>query len=319
MPPAKKRTTKGRTKKILSQSSVSISDNDTNRPKQNIILHLKCNKKDVEKVTFLGDHVYKSTISNVCSFENDNLDFSVLNSTGDKASIRQEVYGTLDTQLNHNNHCQQQHQQTDNDNCVMTSYTRSQLIENKLKKLNDSFQDNTYTHKKSKCFFCTESFYGAPVRIPKCRRGERYDVYGCFCSPECSVGYLFNDNLDDSEKWERYTLINKIYSPIFNYTKPIKPSPSPFYTLDTYFGNLSIDEYRHLHTSHNKLKVINKPLIHILPVIQNIPVLENIISDGNVNVTSSPSAQSKTTYSLQRKKKKASKKEIHGNLWTNDN
>ena len=33
------------------------------------------------------------------------------------------------------------------------------------------------------------------------------EVYGCFCSPECALSYLKNEQIDDSTKWERYALI----------------------------------------------------------------------------------------------------------------
>ena len=46
--------------------------------------------------------------------------------------------------------------------------------------------------------------------------------------------------------WERYALLNNIYGKVYNYETNIKPAPSPFYTLDKYYGNLTIQEYRKL-------------------------------------------------------------------------
>ena len=92
-----------------------------------------------------------------------------------------------------------------------------------------------------------------------------YHCYGCFCSPECSVAYLFNENIDSSMKFERYHLSNLIYSKIYNYEKNIKHAPNPYYILDKYYGNLSITEYRQLLTYDRFLFVIDKPLTRILP------------------------------------------------------
>ena len=94
---------------------------------------------------------------------------------------------------------------------------------------------------------------------------DRYDVYGCFCSPECSVAYLMNENIDSSSKFERYQLLNSIYSKIYDYKKNIKPAPNPHYTLDKFYGNLSITEYRNLLQHDRLLFIVDKPLTRILP------------------------------------------------------
>ena len=77
------------------------------------------------------------------------------------------------------------------------------------------------------------------------RKGNN-EVYGCFCSPECACSYLKNEQIDDSTRWERYNMLNNLYGKIYNYEKNIKPAPSPYYTLDKYYGNLTIEEYRKL-------------------------------------------------------------------------
>ena len=54
---------------------------------------------------------------------------------------------------------------------------------------------------------------------------------------------------------ERYTTMKK----------NIKPAPDPFYTLDKYYGNLSIQEYRKLLKHDRLLLVVDKPLTRSLP------------------------------------------------------
>ena len=65
--------------------------------------------------------------------------------------------------------------------------------------------------------------------------------------------------------WERYALLNNIYGKVYNYESNIKPAPSPFYTLDKFYGNLSIQEYRKLLKNDTLLLVVDKPLTKILP------------------------------------------------------
>ena len=114
------------------------------------------------------------------------------------------------------------------------------------------------------------------------------EVYGCFCSPECALSYLKNEQLDDSTKWERYALLNNVYSKIYEYTKNIKPAPNPHYTLDKYYGNLSIQEYRKLLNKERIFMVVDKPMTKILPELyeenNEIPnVYHNILDSKQVN------------------------------------
>ena len=94
--------------------------------------------------------------------------------------------------------------------------------------------------------------------------GEMFG-YGSFCRPECAVAYLMKENIDDSTKFERYHLLNHIYSKIYNFKKNIKPAPSPYFLLEKYYGNLSIQEYRKLLKTEHMLLIIEKPMTRILP------------------------------------------------------
>jgi hypothetical protein len=89
--------------------------------------------------------------------------------------------------------------------------------------------------------------------------------YGSFCRPECAVAYLMKENIDDSTKFDRYHLLNQIYSKVYNSKKNIKPAPNPYYLLEKFYGNLSIQEYRKLLKTEHLFMVIDKPLTRILP------------------------------------------------------
>lgn len=120
-------------------------------------------------------------------------------------------------------------------------------------------------NKKSACFWDTCEYDNPACRIPLFITGDTIHGYGSFCRPECAVAYLFQENLDDSTKFERYQLINRIYGPIYNYKKNIKPAPCPYYTLDKYYGDFSIQEYRRLLKSDHLLMVVEKPFTRVLP------------------------------------------------------
>ena len=119
--------------------------------------------------------------------------------------------------------------------------------------------------KKSACFWCTYDFDNIPCHIPKYELDDTIYGYGSFCRPECAVAYLMKENIDDSTKFERYQLLNQIYSKIYGCKKNIKPAPNPYYLLEKYYGNLTIQEYRKLLKTEHLLLVIDKPLTRILP------------------------------------------------------
>ena len=176
------------------------------------------------------------------------------------------------------------------------------IIWEKIKNLRYKLHNNDID-KISACFWCTESFDNPPIHIPKNQKNNVTEVYGCFCSPECAVAYLKKEPLDSSVLWERYAMLNNIYSKIYNYTNNIKPAPSPLYTLDKFYGNLSIQEYRRLLNSEHLLLILEKPMTRILPELfeDNDNFVTNIYGNANDN---------NTTNSVYKVKRASEKKEI---------
>ena len=81
-------------------------------------------------------------------------------------------------------------------------------------------------------------------------------------------------------------MLNNIYNKVFNYTKNIKPAPSPFYLLNKYYGNLSIDEYRKLFENERILLVVDKPMTRIYPELfeeNNEYQIQNLHDNPNKN------------------------------------
>lgn len=147
-------------------------------------------------------------------------------------------------------------------------------IDVKIDNLNLNFKNNI-TNTTSCCFWCTEKFNNSPFFIPRKLLNDNIEVYGHFCSPECASGYLFNEKIDSSTKWERYSFLNNVYNK--NYDKKILPAPSPHYILDKFYGNLSIEEYREVNR-FNELIIINKPITKITPELH--------ITNKNKNINS---------------------------------
>jgi hypothetical protein len=141
---------------------------------------------------------------------------------------------------------------------------------------------------RSACFWCTCEFDSPAIYIPKSVLKDMYNVYGCFCSPECGAAFLMNESIDTSTKFERYHLLNSLYGKIYKHEKSIKIAPNPYYLLNKFYGTLTIQEYRKLFQSDQMIYVVNKPLTHILPELyedNNDFLLNNkIIPTNSVNL-----------------------------------
>jgi hypothetical protein len=141
-------------------------------------------------------------------------------------------------------------------------------LQQKIKKLKLQMYKSVYEGKQSACFWCTHDFDTPACFIPKYETEESMHGYGSFCSPNCAAAYLLNENINDSIRFERYSLLNWLYSNVDDNTVvvSIHPAPNPYYTLQRYYGNLTIEEYRRLtQTDQHRLIVLDRPLTRILP------------------------------------------------------
>lgn len=138
-------------------------------------------------------------------------------------------------------------------------------IHTKIRELEQNLHTNNVNDKKAGCFHCTCSFDNTPFYIPKCFMNGAYQVYGCFCMPECAAAYLFKESLDSNVKFERYYMLNHIYGKANGYTQNIKLAPSPYYFLDKFYGNLTIHEYRSLCKKEKYFFIVDKPLTRVMP------------------------------------------------------
>ena len=101
-----------------------------------------------------------------------------------------------------------------------------------------------------------------------------------------------------------HRLYKYIYSKVYNYEKNIKPAPDPYYTLDKFYGNLSIKEYRELSKGDQLLILAEKPLTHVFPELYE----DN--SDYALNQRTTPA----TSYKLKRKTVTATKTTVLDNF-----
>ena len=285
----KKRGRKPKGGKIIKKL---VKENKVVKMPENIILHLKCKTDDLNK--------NKPNITNYSP----NLENPEAFSLNQNSKLNKLTYKELYTPQIIENNKNLKIKDTNEKKEKTTVKTNMKKIWSKLEELKLNLRTNNVSDKKSACFWCTYEFDNPAIFIPKQYNNNLLEVYGCFCSPECAVAYLKNEDIDNSRKWERYMLLNNTYSKIYDYEKNIKPAPNPFYTLDKYYGNLSIDEYRKLLENDRLLMIVDKPMTKILPELyeenNEIPFINNNLLNNKQKQTNS--------FRLQRKNNKETKK-----------
>lgn len=282
----KKRGRKPKGGKIIKSINEKINIKEMKKP--NIILQLKCSSKDLQSQSkkLFPSNVYE---------DGEITSYSITNNK--QNTINYEQYNNLPYKLPEN---------TNTEDNKTEDKVELKEIWDKLRLLKLKLHLNEVSDKNSNCFWCTCSFDNPPVFIPKQERNNIIEVYGCFCSPECAVAYLKDEPIDCSVLWERYALLNNIYGKIYNYDKNVKPAPNPYYTLDKYYGNLTIQEYRKLLSKDRLLLVVDKPLTKILPELyeenNELPTIFNNMLSANTN--------NQPQYRLKRNKPRNSKMSI---------
>ena len=246
---------------------------------ENVILHLKCSINDLNNYNtnlnklVTNELIYNpeippeiqtynsETYSNAFTTYEINNNNQVDNNFAYSEPITNKINKTIDIMCEI---CRKQISENDTENDQENDINMKD-INMKLKHLKLNLYKNMLQDKKSACFWCTYDYDNPPCYIPKYEMNDKIFGYGSFCRPECAVAYLMKENIDDSTKFERYHLLNQIYSKIYEYKKNIKPAPNPYYLLDKFYGNLSIQEYRKLLKTEHLLLVIDKPMTRILP------------------------------------------------------
>ena len=284
-----------------------VPDDNLNKPQKihisNVIIHLKCKQEDLIQYNNLNNTMsgsFKQQDTEVYPLpytDNNSTDlfYSEIDTSRNNKSIDTGYYNAYKLDNEHRDskttggiesverpesvNCIKKMQCYDNNpECICADNQKE--INEKLRELSYQLYANNITDKRSSCFWCTCQFDTPTIMIPKFELNKIYNCYGCFCSPECATSFLFSEKITMSVRFERYHLLNYIYCKIYNYTRNINMAPNPYYTLDKYYGNLTIQEYRKLLKTERLLIVIDKPMTRILPELHEYNTSDIMSASG---------------------------------------
>ena len=152
--------------------------------------------------------------------------------------------------------------------------TREVLPFPHCEKLMVRFQDANMTQTlpsstTTACFWDCHPFKGTPYVIPAAIEEDIWCVYGNFCCPQCAAAYLFHEKIDNHTQWERFALLNRLYT---DESSEIQLAPSRL-ILHMFGGPLDIVDYRAL-LGEKKLRVdvMTPPIISIIQVMDTKPI-----------------------------------------------
>jgi hypothetical protein len=119
------------------------------------------------------------------------------------------------------------------------------------------------------CFWDCHQFRGPPCVIPSAIDEGIWRVYGNFCSPACAAAYLFNEKLDSHLQWERYALLNRLYT---QGPQGVRLAPART-TLRLFGGTLEVEDFRVLIAEKRlRVDVMTPPMISIIQVMDTKPI-----------------------------------------------
>jgi len=152
------------------------------------------------------------------------------------------------------------------------------------------------------CFWCCHPFGWTPCILPK-----TYDTYkniyiceGNFCSPECSLAYIYSDNkVSDSTKWIQQSLLNSLYFGLYK-KRTLSPAP-PRSLLRMFGGPLDIQQYREYLTGTNDIILSDFPPIRLQFPSMNV---QGPLRDIKKYVSLSTDAVEKASEQLRLKRSK---------------
>ena len=121
------------------------------------------------------------------------------------------------------------------------------------------------------CFWCAHGFKGQPCVIPEREEKGVYRVYGNFCSPSCGMAYILQESLDTHVRWERVSLLHRIYSKAYE-TGRIFPAPLRD-CLKLFGGPMTIEQFRDV-IAQGKIRIDIQipPMVSILGSIDTKPI-----------------------------------------------
>ena len=126
----------------------------------------------------------------------------------------------------------------------------------------DEWPKSTSIH----CMWDCHAFEGAPCAIPMKYINGKFYVFGCFCSFNCAMAYVFEQKT--SNKWEQYSLLLLLYKKLYGTEYVNLKIAPPRQSLKMFGGIFGIDQFRNHFASNRDYSIVYPPMIAIIPKLE---------------------------------------------------
>ena len=257
---------------------------------ENVILHLPINSIDIESKGLDTSNLfnYDPLIKEPEAFDKNNNHFLIDKNT----DVNQNNYNNNELKLvidyddNANGEIKEINDIKNKYDNILNEYTENRNVnlsnnkigKSKIKTLLYEYEISNKNkawpvHSNINCLWDHHKFSNTPYGLPMKKIDNTVYMFGNFCSPQCAAAYNFNMKDDSDEIWERYSLLNWIYSDeLEDPNDTFKLAPSPLSLKDN-GGTMSIDEFRKSCRCNTKdYKVIHPPMISLVPTMEEINI-----------------------------------------------
>ena len=156
------------------------------------------------------------------------------------------------------------------------------------------------------CFWCCEHFSGRPCVIPIGISDSIWNVYGNYCTPQCAMAYLLSEILDTHTRWERISLLNRLYAKQIN--GRIYPAPNRE-CLKRFGGPIPPEEFRSICENQSiRVDIHMPPMVSILASMDTKPIdfyetpLRNTFTSPHQYAVQKPNTEEHANLKLRRNK-----------------
>ena len=243
------------------EKSYNLSSNNLVSNIDNLfILHLPLSYEKIKSLLVDEPYSYNPNLELPNAFDPYTINENILDVESNNEDNNLCTYKNCDSKSLENDNINTKLLNDNNDNIDDNFSTNMLMKFSEYSKKYKNLPDDT----TNKCYWCLHGFdnkvFGLPLKITD----DNFEMYGCFCSPQCAVAFNFNE-LDDEYIWERYSYINYLYNNDTN--EKIYPAPSRL-VLTIFGGELSIEQFRNITEKKYNGNILLPPLISIIPQLE---------------------------------------------------
>lgn len=250
-----------------------------------IILHLSVRSSDIEDANFNSILEYTPSINEPEPYEpENNFDFAPMHTTSEnntsniieeptveKDSIEIEIHQVInedephiidDEKVEHKEQTIKHQSHYSDGTMMLVKKNLLNIMFEFIDSKNKEWPKSTSIH----CMWDCHQFDTIPCAIPVKYVNDKFFLFGCFCSFNCAMAYIFDQKT--ANKWEQYALLLLLYKKIYNTEYINLKIAPPRQSLKIFGGIFNIEQFRQHFVSNRDYNIVYPPMIAVIPKLE---------------------------------------------------